>query len=269
MYGSRPTVYRDSLYRPRVGFGRSKPFDGNISVRGLREISASSVLTKIILDSMDSPREIRWHFTRSGATLASGRPNPLRFVSTLSPAFANPVLTRWFTQEVLPHETALRNWLRHRFPRLHDWDDLIQESYLRLWRARAEGPIQSPKAYLFTTARNLALNRLGQIHQKEGLGEHDFSPVLMDEVSTPERVARHQELELLNQALQSLPERCREVFTLRRLYGLSQKEIAAKLGISEKTVEGQSLIAMKKCMLFFQQLDRSASTLAPARSHHG
>ncbi len=217
--------------------------------------------------------EIRSHFTSARANLAPGRPRPLRFVSTLSPAFANPELTRWFTQEVLPHESALRNWLRHRFPRLHDWDDLIQESYLRLWRARAEGPIQSPKAYLFTTARNLALNRLGQIRQQDGLGEHDFSPVSIDEVSTPERVARHQELELLNQALQSLPDRCREVFTLRRLYGLSQKEIGAKLGISEKTVETQSFIAMKKCLHFFQQLDRPpvavATVRGEVRSHHG
>jgi len=42
---------------------------------------------------------------------------------------------------------------------------------------------------------------------------------------------------LLTQAVASLPARCRQVFTLRKVYGLSQKEIAAELKISENTVE--------------------------------
>jgi RNA polymerase sigma factor (sigma-70 family) len=73
---------------------------------------------------------------------------------------------------------------------------------------------------------------------------------LDDAAGIPETVARNQELELLTLAIQSLPQRCRQVLTLRRLYGLSQKEIAALLGISENTVEGQVTIGVRKCTEF-------------------
>jgi len=78
----------------------------------------------------------------------------------------------------------------------------------------------------------------------------------------PEAVSRLQEIEILHEALQSLPERCREVFTLRRIYGLSQREIAQRLGLSEKTVENHSVTALKKCTEFFRR--REASSLRSA-----
>lgn len=79
----------------------------------------------------------------------------------------------------------------------------------------------------------------------------------MDETAdVPDRVARAQELELLTQAIQSLPARCRQVLTLRKLYGLSQKEVAAQLGISEHTVEAQGTIGLRKLAEFFERLER-------------
>ena len=43
---------------------------------------------------------------------------------------------RWFAEEVRPHEPALRAWLRRQYPNLADMDDVVQESYLQLLRAR-------------------------------------------------------------------------------------------------------------------------------------
>jgi RNA polymerase sigma-70 factor (ECF subfamily) len=60
------------------------------------------------------------------------------------------------------------------------------------------------------------------------------------------------ELELLTQAIQSLPDRCREVLTLRKIEGLSQREIAARMGISEHTVEAQVANGMRRCAQFFR-----------------
>ena len=54
----------------------------------------------------------------------------------------------------------------------------------------------------------------------------------------------------MTKAIQSLPDRCRQVFTLRKVYGLSQKEVARELGISEKTVSAQIAIGMRKCTSF-------------------
>jgi len=143
--------------------------------------------------------------------------------------------------------------LHARFPALADRDDLVQESYLRIMRAHEAGPIASPKAFLFATARNLALNHLRHLrYAPNALGDFDVSSVLDERAGVPESVARAQETQLLNEAIQSLPERCREVFTLRRLHGLSTKETAARLGIAEKTVEAQCIIALRKCVEFFR-----------------
>lgn len=169
---------------------------------------------------------------------------------------------RWFTDEVQPHEAALRNWLRVRFPAISDRDDLVQESFLRVWRARTKGPILSAKAFLFATARNLALDVLDRRLPEADLGESGVSTVLDVDSNTAETVCRAQEFDLLKEALQSLPERCRKVFTLRRLHGFSQKEIAARLGISEKTVEAQNSIAMHKCVQFFERRDTGCDRAA-------
>src|SRR3990172_4320894 len=150
-------------------------------------------------------------------------------------------LARWFAEEVQPHEAALRAWLRARFPTLTDADDLVQESYARLLRVRETGSIACARAFLFVTARNLALNQLRhlRLERPEGLAELDASGVLNDGAAIPESVAHAEDLQLLIQAIQSLPSRCRQIVTLRKIYGRYQKEVAQQLGISEHTVEAQ------------------------------
>ena len=159
---------------------------------------------------------------------------------------------RWFAEQVQPHEQLLRAWLRGKFPSERDLDDLVQETFARLLRAHATTPIANAKAFLFATARNLALDRLRrrQIISLEPLAEIAESSVLDDRLSVFESLGRQQELELLTQAIQSLPERCRQVLTLRKIYGLSQKEIAAQLGIAEHTVEVQVNNGVRRCAGF-------------------
>lgn len=158
----------------------------------------------------------------------------------------------WFRRNVQPHEAMLRAWLAQGFgPRLAV-DDVVQEAFLRVLRARAAGVVQSPKAFLFATARNLALDQLRRHHisRTDSLVETDFSNVLDEHESIPESVARNQELALLTEAIQSLPERCRQVMTLRIVYGLSQRIIGEKLGISDRTVAAQLAIGTMKCTEF-------------------
>lgn len=62
-----------------------------------------------------------------------------------------------------------------------------------------------------------------------------------------ESVGRQQELQILAQAIMSLPPRCREVMIMRKVYGWSQKEIAERLDISENTVEAQVRTGVRKC----------------------
>ncbi|MBI5768403.1 MAG: sigma-70 family RNA polymerase sigma factor [Verrucomicrobia bacterium] len=159
----------------------------------------------------------------------------------------------WFEAELRPHEPMLRAWLASRFPHLTEIDDILQEAYALVLAARRRGTaMRSPKAFLFATARHRAIDfvRARAARPAESLAEIDSLHVLDDADGIPESIARHQELELLTQAIQSLPDRCRQVLTLRRLYGLPQKEIAARLGITEHTVEAQVTIGVRKCTEF-------------------
>jgi RNA polymerase sigma factor (sigma-70 family) len=171
----------------------------------------------------------------------------------------NSPLSGWFQQHVQPHEGMLRAWLRSRFPSESDVDDVVQEAYARILEARDATAIEAPKAFLFAIARNLALGRIRRQRAAgswNGLAEFDVESVLDESADVPQTVARNQELELLTQAIQSLPTRCRQIITLRKIYGLSQKEVAAQLGIAEHTVEAQGTIGLRKLTEFFERLER-------------
>jgi RNA polymerase sigma-70 factor (ECF subfamily) len=160
---------------------------------------------------------------------------------------ADPETARWFAEHVRPHESALRAYLRAHFPEHLDLDDLVQETYARLLQAREQqAPLRSPKAYLFATARNAALDffRRRKIVAIDGIADLDLLPVLEDRPGIAEAVSHDQELQLLAAAIQALPERCRRVLTLRKLHGLSHREIAQQLGIAENTVNAQVAIGV-------------------------
>jgi len=169
---------------------------------------------------------------------------------------------RWFAEEVLPHEEKLRAWLRSRFSAESDIDDILQEAYVRLLRARERGRLQSPKAFLFAIARNLVID---QIRRRKtiplgALVENEALCVLDEAEDSNGAAARDKKLSMLTEAIQSLPDRCRQVFTLRKVYGLSQTEVAARLGISENTVSAQLTIGFNKCAEYVTK-DQSSKRL--------
>lgn len=169
----------------------------------------------------------------------------------MDPSSANSDL--WFVTEVQPHRPALRAWLLARFPTLPDIDDLVQESLTRVLRAREVSPIRSTRALLFATARNLALDavRRQRVVSFEPITDETASSVLADNSDVVATVSKQQEFELLTQAIQSLPDRCRQVLTLRTAYGFTPKQIADKLAVSESTVEKQMALGIRLCAKFF------------------
>ena len=158
---------------------------------------------------------------------------------------------RWFAAELQPHEPMLRAWLRSQFPAGTDIDDVIQESFLRVLRARQDSAVR------FATARNLLplQFRHRQVAREDVLTDFELAGIMDDGPDVADAVARSQELELLTLAIQSLPTRCRQILTLRKIYGLSQKEVAAELGIAEHTVESQGTIALRKLGEYFARHD--------------
>ena len=164
-------------------------------------------------------------------------------------------LTIWFNEEVNPHEGSLKRYLRSKFPSLPDIDDLVQESYARLIQARTAGRISYAKAFLFTTARNIALDifRRRQVVQIEHVADMETLNIQSAEAEAGETLERQEKLKLLAEAVKSLPVRCRQVMTLRLLYAMPQKQIAQELKISEHTVKAQLAKGMRRCAEFFTE----------------
>jgi RNA polymerase sigma factor (sigma-70 family) len=146
---------------------------------------------------------------------------------------------RWFNEKVLPHELKLRGWIRKRFPWIFDIDDLVQDSYVRLFRTKQKhGEIDHPQSYLFATARNAAFdaNRRQTRNPVEAVADLERIHVLDNEPTAVDALCHAQDIELLAEAIRALPKRRRVVFTLCKLRGYSYKEAGEKLGIAQGTV---------------------------------
>lgn len=194
-----------------------------------------------------TPRPVRSACAKN-PVLRSSPPNP----SVDAPTSEHQ---RWFADQVQPHEAALRSYVRGAFPAVRDVDDVVQESYLRIWRLRASEPIRCARAFLFTIARNIALKRVTRqrVSPEMVVGDLAALGIVAEGHDAAESAARNETFLLLIEALASLPPRCREVTVLRKLKGVPQKEIAAMLGIAEKTVEEQVARGVRRCEDFLRK----------------
>jgi RNA polymerase sigma factor (sigma-70 family) len=164
----------------------------------------------------------------------------------------NPIeLNAWLAKEILVHERALRGYLSRFFQNLADIEDVVQETYARLLSLSdpTSNAVRNWHAFLFTTARNVALDRIrrSRVVSLNTLAEIDSADVLYQAPPADEALNARQELALLMETIASLPDRCRETLTLRKLYGLSQREIAERLGITQSTVEKHVAYGVRLC----------------------
>lgn len=175
-------------------------------------------------------------------------------------------LDDWFAREILVHEGALVAFLRRAWPDHAEVHDLRQEAYVRAYEAAARSRPTAPRAFLFATARHLITDRLrrGRVVSIEPVGDLEALNVLIDNVSPERRLDAHQILHRLAAAFDRLPPRCREVTWLRRVEELSQKEVAARLGISEKTVEKQVAKGVRLLAGYFYGNGQAPGATRPA-----
>jgi RNA polymerase sigma factor (sigma-70 family) len=157
--------------------------------------------------------------------------------------------TRWFVDEVHTHDIALKRYLRNSFPNLRDVEDIAQESYIKIWKHRAADPIRSARTFLFNIAHHLALDRLRRVRRSpiDPLVRVD-NVCAIDQTPAPyETLNRAEKVQWLIEAIDALPARCRDVVILRKLQLLSQRDTAARLGISEKSVEAHLARGLERC----------------------
>lgn len=168
----------------------------------------------------------------------------------------------WFARNVLPHEPDLRRWLV-RFARDIDADDVVQETYAGM--AKDYQAIRNPRAFMFTVARNAVIAHLRhkRIVNIVAIADLDSLPVVDGQATGEQALVGREELSMLQQALADLPERCREVLTLRKIEGLPQREVARRLGLSESTVEKHVSAGVRRCADWFARVRRPDETEQP------
>lgn len=161
------------------------------------------------------------------------------------------------TQAVEAYYEDLRRFVRRRTGSASLADDVVQDTWIRARTSAAAMP-QNPRAYVFRIAGNLAVDHLRRHGTRsDGAADSSLAEQVASDAPSPEMaVSARQELAILEAAVQELPEKRRIVFILYRGHGLTMRQIADRLGISEKTVEKQIGRAMVHCRLRLREAGR-------------
>lgn len=142
---------------------------------------------------------------------------------------------------MLPWESYVRACLRRASIQTGEIDDIVQEAYSRIARLEHFQHISNPRAYFLEVSRNVLFEQLrrSRIIRIEAIAEVDM-PIIHDDSPDQERIAIGKEdIRKLQRLIEKLPDRCRKMFVLRKIHGLSQKQIAEQMGVTENTVETQ------------------------------
>lgn len=174
-------------------------------------------------------------------------------------------LSAWFVEQVLPLEGVLERYLRRNWRDAGEIADLRQEVYARVFDGCAQRRPESAQAFVLSTARNLLIDRArrAQIVSIETFADMDTLAPTIDELSPERHLTARSELRLLQAALNLLPARCREVVELRKIEGLSQREVATRMGITEDTVERQVSKGVRALAVALQATGLGGSGEAP------
>ncbi|CAL4869569.1 hypothetical protein MMA231_03861 (plasmid) [Asticcacaulis sp. MM231] len=156
-------------------------------------------------------------------------------------------IVAWVGSHIVPHEARLRLWLKGMRISDDEVNDIIQDAYVRIARLQSVAHISDGKSYFFQTAKSVLIQKIrrsrivpiGQLTEIDAANLSDTGP------SAERRLSARQELDNVRALIASLPDRCRTIFEMRRIQGLSQKEIAKRLGVTENVVEMQAVRGLK------------------------
>jgi RNA polymerase sigma-70 factor (ECF subfamily) len=158
---------------------------------------------------------------------------------------------QWLVRHIVPFERRARSWL-HRHVRtlsVADADDILQEAYARIWVLDCEA-IANPRAYFMTIIRNLVAEqaRRAKIVPMVRMGEIEALNIISDEPGPERHASAGADLDLVRRALETLPPQARRAFELRKLQGLTGREVAERLGVTESAVEKLLARALAKIL---------------------
>ncbi len=136
----------------------------------------------------------------------------------------------------LEYQLELKRYISQKLGGQVEAEEIVQDTFHNVLRSENPESIENPRAYLYKTAYNLALNRIrSQKHHENYLAQHNYSA---EEAPSPERtVSALRDLEAVQNALDHLPQKCRQAFILSRVQSKTYSEIAEELNVSTSAVE--------------------------------
>jgi RNA polymerase sigma-70 factor (ECF subfamily) len=170
--------------------------------------------------------------------------------------------TRIFTQLFAEYGRALHRYIRRFAESNETTKEIVQEAFLRTYRERDS--VKTLRAFLFSTARNLAANEYRHRRRVERIGLRNRDAWAQSQSESPEtELLRDERNRLIQEAIDRLPPQCRAAFTLRIFHGCSYKEVADRLGISAKTVEKHIARGLRDTHAYLE------GRYSPTRQDHG
>jgi len=144
-----------------------------------------------------------------------------------------------------------------------DVEDILQEAFLRCYEASSTRRVEHPSSYLLRTAVNLAINHKERAGQRlnTSLEEFDVDAAFEGSIDLERQAIQRERLALYCQAVAELPLQCRRVFLLKKVYGLSQQDIASYLQISENTVEKHIAKGLLHCARRIREIDLESNLM--------
>ncbi len=155
-----------------------------------------------------------------------------------------------FDQFFKSHAKLLRNYIYYKFGDMQQAEDIVQDTFIKLWNNCSNVTLDKAKSYVYTVATNLGISVVR--HQKVKFKYKDYIINRRNDTNneSPEFIAIEKEyMEQLKSAIAALPERQREVFLLSRIDKKTYKEIAELSGVSVKAIEKlmhKALVALRK-----------------------
>jgi RNA polymerase sigma factor (sigma-70 family) len=179
-------------------------------------------------------------------------------------AVTDDAVSMWFIREIVPLEANLMHYLQHNWRNASDIPDLRQETYARVLEAARERIPDNPEHFLFVCARNLLIDhvRREQVVPMETFADLDMLGIASGAPGPDRLVIEREDLRRLEAALEQLPARTREAIALAYFEGLSSKDIAKRMGVTQPAasqfIANGALILGR--ILFGAPADRSAKS---------
>lgn len=202
---------------------------------GNRRIELASSANENSLGSVSRP-PVMWSYPASGS---SRGPDEVSLLEAFLKC--RQVLSRFIGRVVAPG----------------DIEDIVQETFIRSMQAGVERRIDHPKAFIFRTARNLALNHVQRLDNRVRPHMVDFldEDVQLATETLEAQFESYERFAYFCRAIGRLPVKCRRAFILRKVYGLTQKEVAEFLEITEGNVEKHVSRGLMRCIEYMNGID--------------